>query len=496
MPHLVLTNRTDTINLDDVANFGTGAQATAGATGLGFPEVSAQWIEGAGDGATYRGSRLRSRNIDLPLHLVAADRPRLQELVARLEMMLASGECTLRWVQDDGTYWSTSVAWQGGGGWRYGTDTTGERDLSTVITLRAGSPYWTYSVSSSEKIQNSSSGRGLLNGPLTRMRVAASQAIGEIRLTNPGTAPAYPVWTVQGPGTNFVARSPSGATLRWAGTLTADEKLIIDCRTATVTDGTGANRYGQLAPAPKFWPVPPGTSVAVASLENTSTGALTATGPALATNLVTNPNHENTAGLAASVSTGAQITAGLAGTTGAQYARWTTPANSGTASYRVARSTALSRADIVADQTYTLLIRLRQIGGSAGTLPIRIAPATGAPWVMANINTPSIGDAWTKFRHTFTAAVDGSDNSDIGLYITLPNPSPTVDSHLDIDYWAVMPGAYTGDYFDGTTTDSEAGGVYGWTGTANASTSIRRAALVTGRSSITCTWQPRKRVII
>lgn len=274
MPHLLLVNSTDIMNLDDVLFFGTGAQALSGATGLGFPQVSAQWIEGAGDGAVYRGSRLRSRDIDLPLHLLADDRPRLKELVTRLELMLASGECTLRWVEDDGTYWSTNVAWQGGGGWTYGVDTIGERDLSTVITLRAGSPYWTYSVSSSEKIQNTGAGRGLLNGSLAKLKVSASQAIGTIRLNNDvASAPSYPVWTVLGPGTNFVAKSAAGQQLRWTGTLAAGDRLILDARTGTVVDGAGANRYGSLAAAPKFWAVPPGTSVATASLEATTTAS-------------------------------------------------------------------------------------------------------------------------------------------------------------------------------------------------------------------------------
>lgn len=274
MPHLTLVSSTDVINLDDVQGFGTGAQALSGATGLGFPEVVAQWIEGAGDGALYRGSRLRSRTIDLPLHLLGASRARLQELLARLELMLTAGEVALRWHEDDGTYWSTNVAWQGGGSWVYGQDTTGERDLTTVVTLRAASPYWTYSVSSSQRVQNAGSGRGLLNGSLARMRLAASQAIGTMRLTNDlATAPSFPVWTVIGPGGNFIARSPSGQQLRWTGTLAAGEQLILDCRRGTVVDTSGANRYGPLAPAPKFWAVPPGTSVAVASLEATTTAS-------------------------------------------------------------------------------------------------------------------------------------------------------------------------------------------------------------------------------
>lgn len=262
------------INLEDVLNHGTGMQALTGASGLGFPEVAAQWIEGAGDGAIFRGSRLRSRNIDIPLLLQAADRPRLQEMVGRLEQMLSSGLFQWRWYEDDGTYWSTDVAWQAGGGWIYGQDTIGQRDLRTTVTLRAQSPYWTYSVSASERVQNTGASRGLLNGSLTKMRISASQAIGTMRLNNDlAFAPSYPVWTVVGPGSNFIARSPSGQTLHWTGTILAGSSITLDARKGTVVDGSGANLYGQLAAAPKFWPVPPGTSVCTASLEGATTAS-------------------------------------------------------------------------------------------------------------------------------------------------------------------------------------------------------------------------------
>ncbi|MFG1602843.1 phage tail family protein [Actinoplanes sp. NPDC049265] len=273
MPHLVLESATDSLNLDDVAQTGSGVQALTGATGLGFPDVAAQWIEGAGDGATYRGSRLRSRDIDLPLHLLADNRQGLRALVARLEVMLAE-KCVLRFVEDDGTDWSTPVAWQGGGKWVYGTDTTGTRELSTVITLRAGSPYWTSSTAISQRITNAGGGRGLLNGSLANLRVAPSQAIGTIVLENSGTAPAYPVWAVTGPGKNFAAISPTGQVLRWTGTLSAGETLILDTQAGTVTDAAGANRYAGLAAAPRFWAVPPGTSTATASLDDASTASV------------------------------------------------------------------------------------------------------------------------------------------------------------------------------------------------------------------------------
>jgi hypothetical protein len=261
----------DVLNLDEVLHTGFGVQALTGITGLGLPPASVQWLEGAGDGAIYRGRRIRPRDIDLPLLIQARDREHLKELLSRLAVMLA-GPCTLRLVEDDGTDWSTTVVRVGGGDFVYGADTVGTTDLRTVITLRAGDPFWTYSRSTRKVISNAGAGRGLLT-KLARMRVASSQAIGAITLENTGSAPAYPVWEVTGPGRDFTAISPSGERLRWVGALGDAERLIVDVRSGTVVDATGASRYAQLAPAPRFWTIPAGTTVATASLDNTTTAS-------------------------------------------------------------------------------------------------------------------------------------------------------------------------------------------------------------------------------
>ncbi len=268
---LLLESSRDVLNLDDVLHTGVGVQALTGITGLGLPQVSVQWLEGAGDGAVYRGRRVRPRDIDLPLLIQARGREHLKELLTRLAVMLAE-PCTLRLVEDDGTDWSTIVVRVGGGDFVYGTDTIGTTELQTVVTLRAGDPFWTYSRSTRKVISNSGAGRGLLTG-LTRLRVASSQAIGVITLENIGSAPAYPVWEVTGPGRDFLAVSPTGERLHWIGALGERERLIVDVRAGTVVDGTGASRYAQLAPAPRFWTIPAGTSTATASLDNTTTTA-------------------------------------------------------------------------------------------------------------------------------------------------------------------------------------------------------------------------------
>lgn len=259
------------LDLDYVLKTGRGIQVTSGVTGLGLGAKQAQWLEGAGNGSLYRGTRALARDIDLPLYVLGDNRADLKYLMARLAKMLA-GPCVLTFTDDDGTAWATTVVHTGGGDYTYGKDTVGERELQTVITVRAGDPFFTATSPMRQTIKGVTQSRGLI-GKLVNLRLASSQRIGSITLSNTGDADAYPIWTVYGPGDTFTAISPTGQTLQWNGTLAATDVLTIDTKAGTVVDQTGANRYDKLAPAPRFWTVPQGTSTAQCSLLNVNSAS-------------------------------------------------------------------------------------------------------------------------------------------------------------------------------------------------------------------------------
>jgi hypothetical protein len=264
MPKFVLQNSLDTLSLNGVAENGVGVQVTSGVTGLGLPPTSTQWLEGAGDGATFRRQRVLPRDIDLPLDIVSRDRAHIKGLLSRLAKLLAD-PATLRMVDEEGT-WLTDVVRVGGGTYAYGPDTTGRTDLQMVVTLRAGDPYWTYSKATTVSIGGFQPAAPFISGWMS-LPVSPSQAIGKMELNNTGDAASYPVWTVYGPGDTLTLTSPRGEQLRWNASLDAGDKLTIDTRKGTVKLGS-ANRYADLAPAPRFWTVEPGVSTCTASLLN------------------------------------------------------------------------------------------------------------------------------------------------------------------------------------------------------------------------------------
>lgn len=275
MLKLTLEDKLGTYNLNSQQEFGSGWQVHAGVIGMGLPPVQGQWQEGAGDGAVHRGTRVLTRDLDLPMSYIAPHdlsedlrRDKLIQEMDRMSMMM-SGEMKLTAVDTKGVSWYLMVHRVGGGNYVMGHDTTGEGDLDMVVTVRAADPYWTAVVPKVSEVIQQTEARGLISAkPLTNLRLAASRAIGSIRIDNSsGSADAFPVWSIHGPGHTFRAVSPKGEVFQWNGTLPVNGTLTIDTRTGEVKDGAGVNRYSDMAPAPRFWAVPPGTTTVTASIE-------------------------------------------------------------------------------------------------------------------------------------------------------------------------------------------------------------------------------------
>lgn len=254
-----------TLSLNDQVGIGHGVQVLAGVTGLGLPPVTGQWIEGAGDGAKFAGNRVPPRQIDLPINIYNSDRAGMTKALHALVLQLTEG-CQLRIQDDDGTIWTTDIQFAGGGDYTYGTDTIGNNEMSTVITVQAGDPYFTSTAWESFSVDTGTPKSMLGASSFSQLQLSRTQTNGKIKMANSGTATAYPIWTVQGPLNAFHASDNNGNTLGWIGTLNSNETLTFDCHQGTVVDQAGNNRYSNMDTLPRFWTLPPGTTVATISV--------------------------------------------------------------------------------------------------------------------------------------------------------------------------------------------------------------------------------------
>lgn len=246
-------------------------------SGYGLPPVEVRWHEGAGDGSTYRHARIARREFASFSVLVngtdADDLQKNADLLARV-LDPTRGQTILRVNQGSDSWW-TSLVRTGGGDPIMGEETNGSSWAVYNLSLAAGDPFWTRTRASQQIVRAAGLGRGLIRpgGSLTQLRVSSGQAMGSVLLENPGTANAYPVATVVGPGTGLDLVSARGEVLRWDGQLEAGEVRVFDHRTGTVVDGSGVNRYDELGPAPRFWSIPPGSETATVSLEGASSAS-------------------------------------------------------------------------------------------------------------------------------------------------------------------------------------------------------------------------------
>lgn len=245
-----------------------GVEALEGILGFGLAPVVNRWFEGAGHGQKYRGGKAGPRDIEIPLDISAADRGALNTLLRDLELMLSPSYAPARlsFRTFDGDEWWINVVRESGGDYkRGGPGGNGSTNINTSIVLRAGDPFWIR-----ERVDDfdvfTSAGDPLLPY-FAALKIASSQANGQRQMVNTGSSEAWPLWTLTGPATRLVLSNSAGDLLDWRGTLTAGQKIFFDSDNSTAVDSSGVNRYPELEPAPKFWPVLPGSDVATVNIE-------------------------------------------------------------------------------------------------------------------------------------------------------------------------------------------------------------------------------------
>lgn len=256
---MIIESRGGAITLDGSG----GVQVGLSVRGTGLPPVGLQWFEGAGEGSSLRGGRTLARTLDMPIKVYATSRGEVDALLQRISKIFVMQNAPVTLTLDlDGERWTLKVVRTGGGDWDWGADTDGETYLKMVVTVQTdGSPYWVRENSTGRDLTPGGVGIGLLGEgvSLAQLRLANMEGLGSVQFQNVGDVDAYPVWTLHGPYTGF-SLTRDNLVLAWTGAVASGEYLVIDTGEGTIRDQSGANRYGGLGAAPKFWTVPEGQS--------------------------------------------------------------------------------------------------------------------------------------------------------------------------------------------------------------------------------------------
>lgn len=243
-----------------------------GTHGLGLPVDVVRLVDSASGGGSYRGHRVAMRDAVLVVEVNGRSRSDTEDKLRRLARCIdasVSPQLVARYL--DGSVYRLGFYRVGGGEDTYGE--WGERTVEWELDVRCPDPYWLADAPVPLEVSQDGQTVGLLPD-LAKLPVMPSSASGTVTVENPGDVPAPLYWRITGPG-GPARVSVNGRGFVFNATLRAGEVITVE-RTRTgwrVTDQTGASRYSDLGPAPKFPSAPVGPTVMTASLENADPGS-------------------------------------------------------------------------------------------------------------------------------------------------------------------------------------------------------------------------------
>lgn len=249
-------------NGDTIAFDNTTFTVMTGVKGFGIPATVLRISESALDGGVFRQSKRGVREIDLPVQTYGVDRATTETALRRLANILnnTTGPATLTAVYDSGQSWSIPVYYAGGGETIFG-ENAGWTYANWMLTLQCPQPYWVSNTAQTFSVTQANTGRGMLP-KLANLKLTSTTAIGTVTINNSlGDVPSYPIWKAYGPMDSLTINNGS-VGFTYNAPITAGDIVTIDTYAGTVTNAAGTNVYSNLASAPKFFTIPPGTSSA------------------------------------------------------------------------------------------------------------------------------------------------------------------------------------------------------------------------------------------
>jgi hypothetical protein len=235
-----------------------GLIVTDGPLGRFFAPMDIAQDDTAGlDGALLRNVRSKARDVSFAVAFLGDDRLGVRKQVRAWARRWspARGDGRLRAILGDGTARELT-------GVRYWSGMTGDETrsaasanhLSQVVTFRAFDPFW---YDTADTVRTVAGGNQTAFFPLLPFHLSEG-AIGVANLIdNDGDAPAWPIWTVQGPATGVtITNGTTGDVLSMPTVaLTSGQFLTIDTRPLhkAVTRDDGSNLYQYLSADSVMW---------------------------------------------------------------------------------------------------------------------------------------------------------------------------------------------------------------------------------------------------
>ena len=245
----------------------------AGTDGLGLPPEIPRITDSPAGGGVLRSSKVGVRQAVLVVDVHGQDRADTAANLRRLAQVIKTSNrpALVAALPQQGTYRMPFVRTDGGGN---GYDGGGDDIVTWTIGIQCPNPYWVADDPVQVAVrQQDITPVGLLPD-LAELPVMASDAVGELNVTNPGEVEALMAWRIEGPG-GAVTVQLGGRGFTIPDGLAAGEVITIEKGVTgwSVTDQAGANAYPRLGPAPKFPSVPVGRTKGVASLQSAGEGS-------------------------------------------------------------------------------------------------------------------------------------------------------------------------------------------------------------------------------
>lgn len=245
-----------------------------GLSGFGIAPTEVRIDPSASIGGRFRHSRRGVRDLDLPVTVIGDDRLEVQTNMRKLARVTqdARGPMRLKAQYSTGEQLFLDLHYTGGAEAEWGDAAGGRTWQRLVLSCQAPQPFWESTETESFDLSRGGTGRGLLP-QLSKLRLASSQALGEVLVVSTADVEVFPVWTITGPVTDFSVSDGENA-FTVSGAISASETVTVDTQQKTVVDGTGANLYARLGPAPKLFSFQPGETLLTSTGTNANADTL------------------------------------------------------------------------------------------------------------------------------------------------------------------------------------------------------------------------------